>query len=308
MDCPSFPPDRQRLLSRCTFPPPGTDLVCGVSGGADSLALLVLACAAGCRVTAAHVDHGLRPGSAAEADVVADAARTFGARFVSLTAPVAPGANLEERARRARLAALPPGAATGHTADDQAETVLINLLRGAALDGLSGMRPGPNHPILALRRAETRSLCEAAGLEPVHDPSNDDVTLLRNRIRHELLPALSAAAGRDVAAVLSRQAAILAADGDLLESLSEAVDPTSVAALRSAPEPLARRALRRWLRDVEGHPPRAADIERVMAVARLEVRGAQIAGGTTVRRRAGRLYAEPSPPGRLSQRGTLPAP
>ena len=154
------------LLGRCTFPPPGTPLVCAVSGGPDSLALLVLAVAAGCEVTAVHVDHGLRRSSAAEADVVAAAAAALGARFRGTRVEVAPGANLEARARAARRAALPAGSATGHTMDDQAETVLVNLLRGAGLDGLAGMVPGPDHPLLAVRRAETHALCQVQGLEP----------------------------------------------------------------------------------------------------------------------------------------------
>ncbi|HEY2435791.1 MAG TPA: ATP-binding protein, partial [Solirubrobacteraceae bacterium] len=108
------------LLPRATFPSAGTEVTCAVSGGADSLALLVLACAAGCRVTAVHVDHGLRPGSAAEADVVAAAALRFGADFRAEKAHVDAGPNLEARARRARFALLPPEVLTGHTADDQA--------------------------------------------------------------------------------------------------------------------------------------------------------------------------------------------
>ncbi len=112
--------------------------MCGVSGGADSLALLVLAVAAGCAVTAVHVDHGLRPGSAAEAEVVAGAARRFGASFRSERVDLGDGPNLEARARRARREALGPGAATGHTMDDQAETVLANLLRGSGVHGLAG--------------------------------------------------------------------------------------------------------------------------------------------------------------------------
>ena len=79
-------PGADELLGRCTFPPPGTPIVCAVSGGADSLSLLVLACAAGMVVTAVHVDHGLRPGSAAEADIVAAAAGRFGAAFRAVTA------------------------------------------------------------------------------------------------------------------------------------------------------------------------------------------------------------------------------
>src|SRR6202022_3277594 len=85
------------LVGRCTFPEPGSAITCGVSGGADSLALLVLAVASGCRVTAVHVDHGLRPGSSAEADLVADAARRFGASFRSERVVVGDGPNLEAR-------------------------------------------------------------------------------------------------------------------------------------------------------------------------------------------------------------------
>src|SRR5665213_3361655 len=106
------------LLGRCTFPPPGDPLVCGVSGGPDSLALLVLAVASGCRVTAVHVDHGLRGGSAAEADVVAAAADRYGAWFRSERVHLADGPNLEARARHARFEVLGSDAATGHTADD----------------------------------------------------------------------------------------------------------------------------------------------------------------------------------------------
>ena len=79
---------------------------------------------------------------------------------------------------------------TGHTADDQAETVLLNLLRGAALDGLAGMDPG-RRPLRRLRRAETRALCAELDLTPVADPSNDDPAFRRNRVRHELLPLLA---------------------------------------------------------------------------------------------------------------------
>src|SRR2546428_4027487 len=83
----------ERVLARGTFPPAGVPVTCAVSGGADSLALLVLAVAAGCNVTAVHVDHGLRPGSAAEADVVATAAGQYGAAFRAVTALVDPGPN-----------------------------------------------------------------------------------------------------------------------------------------------------------------------------------------------------------------------
>jgi tRNA(Ile)-lysidine synthase len=246
--------------------------------------------AAGCRVRAVHVDHGLRPGSEAEAEGVAAAAAGLGAEFLSCRVRVEPGPNLEERARQARLKVLGPAAATGHTADDQAETVIINLLRGAALPGLAGMGPGPRHPILGLRRTETEAVCAAAGLSPFRDPSNADRRFLRNRVRAEVLPLLDRVAERDVASLLARQAELLGQDEALLEALSGELDPSSVTELAAAAPPLARRALRRWLRDDLGHPPDAAAVERVMAVVRLQARAAEVGGGISVRRSAGRLY------------------
>jgi tRNA(Ile)-lysidine synthase len=279
------------LLARSHFPPPGAALDVAVSGGRDSLALLALGVAAGCEVTAYHVDHGLRPGSAEEAGVVAAAAARLGAAFVSLTAPCEPGPNLEARARTARFAVLPAGAATGHTADDQAETVLLNLLRGAGLDGLSGMRPGPRHPILELRRAEAAQFVDSLDFEVVADPSNSDPAYRRNRVRLELLPLLEEISARDLVPLLCRQAAILSDERDLLDHLATAVDPEDIAALSGAPLPLQRRALRRWLtRDSSGgYPPDAAALERVLEVARGDVIACELPGGRRVRRSHGRL-------------------
>lgn len=267
-------------------------LRCGVSGGPDSLAMLALAVAAGCRATAVHVDHGLRAGSGAEAEAVAAAAARLGARFVAERVEVGAGPNLEARARAARRAVLGAGAATGHTMDDQAETVLVNLLRGAAADGLAAMAPGPAHPVLGLRRAETHALCAELGLPTVHDPTNDDRRFLRNRVRHELLPLCSAIAGRDMVPVLARQAEVLRSEVELLETLAGVLDATDGAALAAAPEALARRAVRRWLRGEGPHPPDLAGVERVLAVARGERRATEVAPATRVRRTAGRLRAE----------------
>ena len=280
-----------RLVQGCTFSPGPHELALAVSGGADSLALLALACAAGRHAVAYHVDHGLRPGSADEADVVREVAARFGAGFVALRVTVERGSNLEARARAARYAALPAGVATGHTQDDQAETVLLNLLRGAGPDGLAGMRPGPTHPILALRRSDTRRLCSTLALSPVHDASNDDVAHLRNRIRHDLLPALSAAAARDLVPVLARQAGHFAAESELLDELAAGVAPPDARALAAAPAVLARRAIRRWLRvlNPEGHPPDSATVERVLEVATLRTRAGEIGGGRSVRRSGGVL-------------------
>jgi tRNA(Ile)-lysidine synthase len=184
---------------------------------------------------------------------------------------------------------LPPDVLTGHTADDQAETVLLNLLRGAGLDGLTGMGPG-RHPIIGLRRAETRALCAELGLTPAHDPSNDDVAFRRNRVRHELLPLLDDVAQRDVAAVLARQADLLRDEAALLDALAEAIDPTDARALAAAPVPLARRAVRMWLR--QGHPPPASAVERVLAVARGEATATDVGGGRRVTRTGQRLRLE----------------
>ena len=297
-------PDPLRpLLARTTFPPAGTPVTCAVSGGADSLALLALAVAAGCRVTAAHVDHGLRPGSAGEAEVVRAAADAFGAGFVSLTVSVAPGPNQEARARAARYAALPRDVLTGHTADDQAETVLLNLMRGSGLDGLAGMAPA-RHPLLRLRRAETRRLCVELGLSPVSDPSNDDPAFARNRVRHELVPLLDSIAGRDVSAILARQAELLREEAGLLDQLAAALDPTDARVLAAAPPALARRAVRGWLGQGQEHPPDAASVERVLAVARGEVKAAEVGGGRRVARTAGRLRVEgPSRPATVAGDG-----
>jgi tRNA(Ile)-lysidine synthase len=283
------------LIARTTFPPKGASLACAVSGGPDSLALLVLAVTAGCDVTAYHVDHGLRPGSEEEARVVADAAAQLGTAFVSLRVECAPGPNLEARARKARAAVLPIGAATGHTADDQAETILLNLLRGAGLDGLAGMRPGPQHPILAIRRFETEELVESLHLAVVRDPTNDDPRFRRNRVRHELLPLASEIAGRDVVALLCRQASLIADDADFIATLSAAIDPTSVPDVAGAPVAVARRTLRAWLRTMtpDGQPPDAATLDRIFQVVSGERVAAEVAGGTRVRRSRGRLYADP---------------
>jgi tRNA(Ile)-lysidine synthase len=167
--------------------------------------------------------------------------------------------------------------------DDQAETVLLNLLRGAGLDGLAAMRPGAEHPLLSVRRAETRSLCLNEGLEPVEDPTNHDARFVRNRVRHDLLPLCSEIAGRDVVPILARQADVLAVEADLLDELAAEVDASDAAALAGAPEALARRATRRWLRN-GGHPPDLAAVERVLAVARGDTRATDVAPGIRVRR------------------------
>ena len=283
-------PLTSELLARCLFPDSSTPLDCAVSGGADSIALAVLAAAHGNSVTLWHVDHGLRNNSAAEARVVEALAVELGARFESRTVRVDVGPNLEARARTSRYEALPSGVLTGHTADDQAETILINLLRGASSSGLSGMRKDPTRPLLSLRRAETRYLCATLGISPIADEMNDDSRFLRVRVRKELLPLLVDIANRDMVPVLTRQADLLRLDDDLLNSLAAEIDPTDATEVAGAPLALARRAIRTWL--AEEHPPDLATVDRVLEVARGNTTGCDIGGNRQVRRTAQRLRIE----------------
>jgi len=298
MDRPSHEPDpRVALLARCSFPPAGTAVDCAVSGGADSLALLVLAVAAGCSVTAIHIDHGLRAGSADEANIVAAASARFGAQFRSARIELVAGPNLEARARTARYAALPRDVLLGHTADDQAETILINMLRGAGVGGLTGMRregsvSGVRRPLLDLRRHETHELCVALELPAIDDPMNHDPSFNRVRIRHELLPLLDDIATRDVVPVLCRQGALAADAVDALDTLTDSLDAGDARALAAAPVALARWAARRWLRAQTGsdHPPSAAALDRVLDVARGVSVATEIEGGWRVARSHNRLH------------------
>jgi tRNA(Ile)-lysidine synthase len=283
----------------CDAPPP---VVVGCSGGADSTALLALAVDAGLAPVAVHVDHGLRVDSAAEADVVAAVAERLGAGFRSMRVSLDPGPNLEARARDARYDALEAARVAedasavlvGHTADDQAETVLLNVLRGAAAAGLAGMaatRGTITRPLLSWRRADTRALCEARGLPVLDDPMNSDATFRRVAIRREVLPLLERLAGRDLTPVLVRQAQLLREESVFLDELAIAAWPgpdgrTHAASLRALPPVLARRALRCWL----GAPPPSADeIARVLAVADGRARAVELAGGRAVHRTRGVL-------------------
>lgn len=284
----------------------GAPVVVACSGGSDSLALLVLAAARGLAPVAVHVDHGLRPGSAAEAEVVRAAAARVAAGFRATQVHVAPGANLEARARDARYEALErERVAVGaevilvaHTADDQAETVLLQLLRGAGSAGLAGMarrRGRIVRPLLRVRRHELAAVCAEAGLVPIDDAMNHDLAYRRAWVRHDVLPRLAEGAHRDLVPVLARQAEILRDESELLDALGtellEAADPAAprTEVLARAPIAVARRAIRAWL---GAPPPSAAEVERVMAVVRHERRAAQLVGGRRVTRSGGRLALE----------------
>jgi tRNA(Ile)-lysidine synthase len=291
-------------------------VVVACSGGADSLALLAHTVDAGLRPVAVHVDHGLRPASGDDARVVELAARRFGAGFRGRRVDVAPGPNLEARARAARYGALEAvrrevGATvvlTGHTADDQAETVLLHVLRGAATDGLAGIparRGRIVRPLLGVRRADTRAVCRALDLCPVDDPMNADPAYRRVFLRREVIPRLEQAARRDLVPVLARQAEILRAESELLDELAAAALGRAGGATPRAsgiahlPLALARRAVRRWL----GAPaPSFDDVDRVLAVARGEARAAELGGSRRVERSGGVLHlrVQTSTPGAVT--------
>jgi tRNA(Ile)-lysidine synthase len=217
---------------------PGETIVAAVSGGPDSTALLVLLSRLSpklsLQLTVAHFDHRLRTRkeAAADLDFVRSLASTLGLPLVHAAAGVRAYASenhvsTEDAARRLRYAFLGEQAAAlgasavavGHTLDDQAETVLLHLIRGAGLDGLAGMRPrsqwpfgtGPElaRPMLGLRRADTERYCRELSLEPRGDPTNDSLAPTRNRIRHAVLPQLRELNPRIVEAIgrLSQSAA-----------------------------------------------------------------------------------------------------
>jgi tRNA(Ile)-lysidine synthase len=280
--------DQAELLLRCTFPAPGTQVTCALSGGADSTALVALALDAGCVVTAHHVHHGLRESADHDADLARRTAERLGVAFELTHVELGDGPNLEARARDARRSVLGPDALTGHTADDQAETLLLALVRGAGATGLAAIKPGHRHPILALRAWETRALCDHLGIEVADDPTNIDPRFRRNRIRHELVPLLDDIAARDVTVLLNRTATLLRDDDRLLDELAATIDPTAIDELVAAPAPLAARAIRRWL-ERDGYPPDVAGVARVMAVATGESTACELTGGIRVERRGRRL-------------------
>ena len=286
------------FFDQCTFPSNGP-IHCAVSGGADSSALLILASMTGEELIAHHVDHGLRPNSSIESDRVARLTNQVGAKFRSVAVSLEEGPNLEARARSARFDALPDDVLTGHTADDQAETIILHLLRGGGPDALAGMGD-EHHPIIKLRRADTESVCQIFEWTTVEDPTNEDPRFRRNRVRHEVLPLLNDVAERDVVPLLIRAGEIAEKDADLLDQLAQEIDVTDAAALASAPIALARRSIRAWLRGE--HPPDLASVERVLQVARGEALGTEITGGRSVRRTNGKLRLETLP----QEHGELP--
>ncbi len=326
----------QRLLRRLRGREfgPGTILVVGFSGGTDSLALAAalgrVADLGRVEIILAQVDHGLRPESPAEQDRAEEIARLLALRFHRLAldshpAERHPGVGIEEAARRERfrvLAALCREAGArclvlAHQRDDQAETVLLHLLRGAGLPGARGMAEwgersvpwwdasdgvdvlGIWRPLLDEARVDLAAYIAARGLAAIADPSNDDHRFRRNEVRHVLLPQVEAVVP-GAAAALARYGRLVAADDDALDGWARRLVRSGTAAdgsftlatLRHEPPAVARRAVRVWLGDqsrgtIEVTAERVeALLERIATEAGGRI---ELGGGWTAVARSGRL-------------------
>ena len=295
-----------------------------VSGGPDSLALLLLAAAAyPGRVRAATVDHGLRAESAAEAAFVGQVCRSLDVPHATLKADVDTGrASLQQAAREARYAALDrwlraeaiPTLATAHHVEDQAETLLMRLQRGAGAGGLSGIRararlPVPAseailiRPLLAWRRGELRAIVDAAGLTPVDDPSNRDLRYDRARIRQ----AMAETQWLDPVAIANSAAALADADEALdwaaARAEAERVAPDGRGlsfAAGGLPDEIKRRLIAAIIArlDPQAGRPRGKDIGRLLAT--LETGGTATLAG--IKCTGGSPWRfEPAPPRRRSR-------
>ena len=278
--------------------PDGARLVLAVSGGPDSMALLHLALASaphhGWRLCVAHLDHGLRDGSADDAAFVADAAAALGLEMHLRRTDVAAlaaerGAGVEEAGRQARYAffeevarSIGPEAVvmTGHTADDQAETLLLHLARGTGLAGMAGIaarRGRLARPLLGLRRVDLRTALDAARIAYLLDESNADPRFRRNRARAHLVPALEELHPGAVDAVAGFAAR--AADEDrALDAVAAAElaarrTPDGFIAWRPAPLPAIGRRL---LRLAAGHPAPSSERIEALFLALADGRGGRV--------------------------------
>ncbi|MGH8914571.1 MAG: tRNA lysidine(34) synthetase TilS [Acidimicrobiia bacterium] len=278
---------------------PDGDLVMALSGGADSAALAWLLSSFDRPLRAVHVNHGLPDSPALESAARAVAAR-LGVDLHVVTVEIPAGASMEGQARNARYAALvdqvEPGEwiLTAHTLDDQAETVVMNLLRGSGPTGLAGIprRSGAvARPMLAVSRSDTRELAGLADLPYLDDPANLDPTHRRNVIRLEVLPALSARFNPRLTESLARTATLIASDNAHLDDEAGAIQVLTrdssvavpVGALRSTPDVVANRVLRRCVAQVRPpHSGTAAEIEQIREVAAGTRKTAVLSGGVQV--------------------------
>lgn len=283
---------------------PGDRVICAVSGGADSMALLWCLWLEkerlGIRVEAAHFNHHLR---GEESDRDEDFVRQFcGRHDIPLHvgfAQVKPGKKgLEAAAREARytyLKSLNGIIATAHTADDNAETVLMHLIRGTGLRGLGGITPvspGLVRPMLDVTRGEVEAFLAENWIPHIEDSSNAGDAFLRNRIRHQMMPLLLNE-NPSLPENLSAMAQRLRQDEEALDTASQIALPPSVETLRAMEPALRRRALERFLRQSGVKEPEARHIAQAEALALCGNPSAyaRFPGGIVIRRCYGRLEA-----------------
>ena len=303
------------------FVPDAPQLV-GVSGGRDSVALLHWLHAHGFKkLIAVHLDHRLRAESGEDAEFVRKFADSLGVECITTAVDVAALAtterlSIETAARRARheffartaIGRACPRIFLAHHADDQVETFLHNLLRGAGPSGLSGMSAISTleihaanfsetlliaRPLLGTWREEIDAYVAHHALPFREDESNTDPRFTRNRLRHAALPALTAALGRDVRAALLRTTELLRAEDEFLSAQPElrgAPDALQVPLLRSLPLALQRRLIHLWLARHAVANCGFAEVESVRSL--LDSRGAKVnlPGGLCARRREKRIF------------------
>ena len=293
------------LIRRYEMLRPGDTVVCAVSGGADSMALLfamyLLAEKLQIQVKAAHFNHNLR---GEESDEDERFVREFCARydmelFVG-SGRVIPGKKgLEAAARDARyafLAGLPGKIATAHTANDNAETVLMHLTRGTGLKGLGAIAPVRGsliRPMLTVTRPEVMAFLQEYHIPHREDSSNAGDDFLRNRLRHRVMPLLEEE-NPQLAENLSAMALRLRQDEDCLAELSEVEYPLQVEQLRTMHTARRSRVLERFLKDSGVKEPEAEHIALAEALVFSDKPSAKAAfpGGVTIGRRYGQLLAE----------------
>lgn len=260
-------------------------LIVALSGGADSAVCVWAAARSGSPVRAVHVDHGW-PASPLLRSAAGEVAAQAGVDLTIVETHVPPGDSPEGRARTVRYAALTEQMKsgefllTGHTSDDQAETVLGNLLRGAGSTGLAGIpsrRGNIIRPMLDVTRSEVRELATLLGLPWMDDPSNRDTALRRNALRLDIIPYLETRMNPDLRATLVRMAASLDVDERMLD-LGAAAVPRQIEGeetvrlpaplLSTLPQPIAVRAVRRAIRLLSGGlPGSSTDAAAVLEVA-----------------------------------------
>lgn len=284
----------------------GMHVICACSGGPDSAALLYclgqLQKQLGFELTAASVDHGLRPDAYVDLEIAADQALRLGVPFHGLRVEVPKGSSMQARAREARYAALTGLArslgaeriAVGHTQDDQAETVLARMLRGSGVMGLGAIDPrredGVVRPLLDCRRADVHALAHAKFPRIACDASNQDPKFERVRIRSRIVPAMLA---EDAAIV--RHLAELADDaractqaldeqsGLLLKRVAADGHTLIGEALRSQPIALRTLVLRRFVLAATGVEPGRAVLRQLNSTLSSDRGEVWLAGGYFIR-------------------------